>query len=261
MNKAGRITKGERHRRILAEGQGATAVRVSELADLFGVSTETVRRDLSELCEAGKLQRIYGGATAASERLTSPRDSIEKLVTPEVERVARAAAQRVRPGQTVKLSDGVIAYAIARLLARTSVNLMVITNSARIAGTAGLNPTIRAILSPGDYVARDDCVCGEDSIEYLQQFSADIAIVEAKALTQEGPAEDTSAAAAVKRAILHNAMEKIIVVQRDAWAERAVRRICDLEAINEIVTSSMPDPAVLESGRKAGVRISVAGIE
>jgi DeoR/GlpR family transcriptional regulator of sugar metabolism len=261
MNKADRITKSERHRRILAKGQDATAVRVSDLADLFGVSTETVRRDLSELCEAGKLKRIYGGATAASGALMSPRDSMDKLVTPEVEQVARAAAQRVRPGQTVKLSDGVIAYEIARLLARTSVNLMVITNSARIAGAAGQNPTIRAVLSPGNYVSRDDCVCGEDSIEYLQQFSADVAIIEAKALTREGPAEDTSAAAAVKRAILHNAMTRIVVVQRDAWAERAVRRICDLGALNEIVTSSMSDPAALEYGRRAGIRISVAEIE
>ncbi len=261
MAKAGKITKGERQRRILAEGRGAIAIRVSDLADRFGVSTETVRRDLSELCDAGQLQRIYGGATATSDMHTARCSSLDDLVTPEVAQVARAAAQRVRPGQTLKLSGGVVTYEIARILARTSVNLMVITNSARIAAAAGLNPTIRAILSPGNYDSREDSVCGEDTIDYLEQFSADIAIVEAKALTPEGPAEDTPAAAAIKRAILHDAMERIVVVQREAWALRAVRRICDFGAINEIVTSSIPDPANLETSRRFGIRVSVAETE
>ena len=57
-----KLRKSERQARILGELRASPAIRISALAGEFGVSTETIRRDLDELNQQGMLSRTYGGA-------------------------------------------------------------------------------------------------------------------------------------------------------------------------------------------------------
>ena len=61
-----KLKKAERHQRILSELRASPIVRISKLAEAFGVTTETVRRDVDELSQNGLVDRTYGGATITS---------------------------------------------------------------------------------------------------------------------------------------------------------------------------------------------------
>ena len=62
--RAGRLVKAQRHERIVAELRSNPTVRISHLAQAFGVSAQTVRLDIDELTSRGVVARTYGGAAA-----------------------------------------------------------------------------------------------------------------------------------------------------------------------------------------------------
>lgn len=257
MSQPRKLTKQERHQRILDESRASAFVRISALAEHLAVSTETVRRDLDELCGAGLIDRTYGGATTPCLSVRAANGQAASEEDDEAAAIGAAAAQRVQAGQTVMLSGGSIVLHAAGELARTSVNLLVVTCNARVASVVAKNPAIQSVLSPGTYDAKEDGVTGEDAVGYLQQFNADIAIVEAGALTKEGPFEDSSAAATVKRAMLRQASTKILVARKAMHSCRPVRKVCTLETIDEVITYGRPDRAIVTAARKAGTRLSI----
>ncbi|MEO3429314.1 DeoR/GlpR family DNA-binding transcription regulator [Pelagibius sp. CAU 1746] len=259
MTRPCRLSKQDRHSRILDETKSCVFVRISDLADRLGVSTETVRRDLDELSESGLIDRAYGGATAPLPRGAKAGGRVaDGGGVDEAAAIGAAAAQRVKPGQTVMLSGGGIVLHTARELARLSVNLIVVTNSAAIAAVVAKNPTIQVILLPGVYNPAEGCVGGEDTVEYLKQFHADVAVVEASALTREGPYEETSVAATVKRAMLQRAAKKVLVAAGVAQWCKPVRKVCTLGAVDEVVVYERLAKPIAAAARRAGTAVSNA---
>ena len=257
MQQMRRLSKNERHEKILHVSARAPYVRISSLARQLGVSTETVRRDLQELCGSGLMERTYGGAVAPPMAPAAVNGQPAAGIDGGAPAVAAAVVQRVRPGETVMLGGGRIMLPTAREIARCSVNLTVITCNARIAAVLGGNPTIRAVLSPGDYNPKEDEVTGSDTVAYLEQFRADLAIVEAVGLTKDGLYESSFAVAAVKRAMLRQSDRRIAVAGEGAWSRSAVRRVCTLGELDEIVSPEAPDETITQALGKVQTALSV----
>ncbi len=96
-----------RRRLILEELRTSASVSVAELAGRFGVSPSTIRRDLNELHQAELLERTYGGAMAPLVQTTeAPFSERRGSRQAEKERIGRAAAQLIRPGDTIILDGG-----------------------------------------------------------------------------------------------------------------------------------------------------------
>src|SRR3569832_1445948 len=203
---AGRLTKKERHELILSEVRRSASIRISKLARRIGVAGETIRRDLIELGEAGLINRTYGGATISL--VTSEPVIAERGLTlvEERARIGRGAAGLVEKGSIVMIDGGSTTYEVARGLSQHGRDLTIITNSIGVASVAGANPGFRVILCPGTYDSREAAVLGEDTVEFVRRYNADVAIIGASALTAEGPSDMISGAAAVKRAMIARAL-------------------------------------------------------
>src|ERR1044071_3510989 len=119
-----------RQRDILKTLQQTRQVDVTALAQRFGVSGMTIRRDLAELDEAGQLQRVHGGAVIRRAPAYGSRASIR---APEKAAIARVVAELVEPGAAVGINTGTTCHAVAAELAHRS-DLTVVTNA--------LNPAI-----------------------------------------------------------------------------------------------------------------------
>lgn len=256
MTKGRRVAKPVRQRLILAEARTAASVRVAPLAARLGVSTETIRRDLRELHDGGAIERIYGGATAASSQ--GRPDAESSRHAEEWRRLAVAAVQGLQDGHVVMLGGGAVAQEVARHLVTLSIDLCVITNSTKIAAAASADPRIETLLCPGRYISPAADVIGEDTIFYLQQFNADLAIVEPLALSADGPFEENSMTAAVKRVMLQRAERRILVAGTQAWPRSAARGICPLDLIDEVIVSRRPAHELSKAFARAGVRVSTA---
>ena len=109
---------------LVAQG----SVKARELAKLFGVSTETIRKDILYLEAEGIAHKGYGGATLASSMVATPIDVKQTQNVDAKARIAAEAARRVPDGATVLLDAGSTTHALARVLAQRS-GLTVFTNS------------------------------------------------------------------------------------------------------------------------------------
>ena len=130
---------------ILGEIRTRGAVRVTDLADVLGVSDMTIRRDLDALDEAGLVEKVHGGATALADRSAdepgfaakSLRNTNEKLA------IAQAAATMVRAGTAIGVTAGTTTWQLAYHLTEIA-DLIVVTNSIRVAEVLEQSPRARS---------------------------------------------------------------------------------------------------------------------
>ena len=253
----GRLTKKERHELILSEIRTSASIRISKLAKRIGVAGETIRRDLIELGDAGLINRTYGGATISL--VTSEPAISERGLTlvEERARIGRGTVGLVEKGQIVMIDGGSTTYEVARNLAQFSRDLTIITNSTGIASVSGGNPTFRVILCPGTYDNREGSVLGEDTVEYVSRYNADIAIIGASGITVDGPNDMISGAVAVKRAMIGQAMSTVLVVTHDKFGRASLQRVCKLGDISDVVTDAEPPAGFREAMQQVGSELHV----
>lgn len=253
----GRLTKKERHALILSEVRRSASIRISKLARRIGVAGETIRRDLIELGDAGLINRTYGGATI-SLVTTEPVISERGLtLVDERARIGRGAAGLIEKGQIVMIDGGSTTYEVARNLSQLKRDLTIITNSTGVASVAGANPTFRVLLCPGTYDSREGSVLGEDTVEFVRRYNADVAIIGASGLSADGPSDMISGAAAVKRAMISRSLSTVLVVTHDKFGRSSLERICGLDDIADIVTDSEPTADLRTAAEQAGTELHV----
>ncbi len=211
-----RIRKSDRQRLILTELRRSPALRVQELARRLEVSSETVRRDLAELDQAGLVARTYGGAMRPVPHEPALAERIG-LMTAERERIAEAAAARVTEGDIVMIGGGATTLHVARRLAAVVERLTVITHAPSIAQALAVNPGHRILMLPGLYDGREGLIHGPDTVEALARFRANLAILGASGLTSEGPHDAALGPAMVYGAMMRRATRSMIVADHSKF--------------------------------------------
>lgn len=253
-----RYTKQQRHELILGEVRTSAAIRISSLAQRLGVAGETIRRDLLELNKAGLLQRTYGGATISPTAVEPSISERGIRMVEERARIGRAAAALVPERAVLMIDGGSTTHQVASALAHHARDLVLITNSLSIATVTGGNPSFRVIVGPGVYDPREASVLGEDTVEFIARYNADMALVGASSLTPEGAWDAVPGAAAVKRAMLQRAQRTVLVMDHSKFGRGSFERVCRLDKITDLVTDSDPPKNIKTALRRAGAKIHIA---
>jgi DeoR family transcriptional regulator, glycerol-3-phosphate regulon repressor len=251
------MRKSARQHRILAEFGVSPTVRISNLADAFGVSTETIRRDIDELTRKGLVDRTYGGAAIRHIGYQPDLGAREQIAVEERRRIARAAAALVKPGDVLMIDSGTTTTEFARVLAASAKDLTVITNSIGAALALGAGPA-RVVLCPGDVSGRERGVYGPETIAFLTRFHADLAVIGASGLTAEGPTEVESRASWVKRSMLDRARRRVLLVDGTKFDEAGLEVVCPLARLGDLVTDRRPEGALAAALETAGVTVHLA---
>lgn len=254
-----RLSKAQRHERIVAELRAAPTLRVSQLAAALLVSTETVRRDLDELGRKGLISRTYGGAVRplASEPAIRERQA---MMVEERQRIAVEAARRVRRGEVVMMGGGATTVHVARRLAAEARDVTVITHSFDAATVLAANPTLAVLVTPGRYDAREGCLFGTETTAFLGGYHADRAILGASGVAADGACDANASAAAVYRAMLDRAGEAMVVADHGKFDERAMVVYGRWREIGTLVTDREPKGGLRAALERDGVEIALAGI-
>src|SRR6201993_2392754 len=137
----------ERRHRILEHLQVRGRVLASDLVAEFGVSPDTVRRDLRDLDEAGMLRRVHGGALPRRGD-TDPLPLRARRAPEAKASIARRAAQIVHDGQVVMLDGGTTTLEVARALP-DPLSATVVTNSLPIALALADRPRVEVVVIGG----------------------------------------------------------------------------------------------------------------
>lgn len=124
----------QRREAILEMARQNSELKVESIASQFGVSRETVRRDLAQLDARGLLRRVHGGAQPPQTGAEAPFH--KRLIdnADAKERIGQAAARLFRDGDTLMIDTGSTTQALAAELADRQ--LMIITNSVEVARAA-----------------------------------------------------------------------------------------------------------------------------
>ena len=168
----------ERRRKLARLMAAGREVSTTRMAERFGVSPMTIRRDLRALQEDGVAVRSYGGAIGA-QRITFEFafDERRRRRLREKRRIGKAAAALVEPGQTVFLDTGTTTLEIARALARSDVACQVVTSSLVIAGELWARPGCELLLLGGRVREGSPDLAGPATELMLDRLSADLAFV------------------------------------------------------------------------------------
>lgn len=253
-----RLRKAERREQILLELRLRPHVRIAEMAERFGVSTETVRRDVDRLSRDGLISRAHGGASAPAPGHYPGFDERSRTRLQERERVGRRAARLVRPGDTVMIDAGSTTLQLARALAYLGTRCTVITNSLPVAMALGGRDQVQVVLCPGDLLASESAVIGTDTVEFLERYRVDRAMIGASGLTAAGPFEAVRGFAAIKRAMLGCAAESHLLIHGEKFGRDGLVRVGRLGALTSVVVDRRPDDELADAVQHAGVDLLVA---
>ncbi|MCV3273135.1 DeoR/GlpR family DNA-binding transcription regulator [Roseobacter sinensis] len=225
-----------RHPDILKIAQRDGKVTVEGLAEHFGVTLQTIRRDLTELAEANKLERVHGGAILPSgttnieyeERRTLNQDS--KLA------MARACAAQIPEGCSVFLNIGTSTEAVARELLQHR-DLMVVTNNMNIANILIDNPECQIIVTGGAFRRSDGGLVGTLTIDTIRQFKFDFAVIGCSAMDEDGDILDFDIQeVGVSQTIIAQSRKSLLVADHSKFGRTAPARIASMGSVSTVIT-------------------------
>jgi DeoR/GlpR family transcriptional regulator of sugar metabolism len=253
------MLSAERNRQLRCILVEQGSLQVSTEAKRFGVSEETIRRDIKRLAAIGLADPVFGGAVLRSAPVfpIRPVPSVsERALVEEAAKdaIGAAAARLVQPGQAVILDAGTTTLAVARYLAGHR-DLTVITNSIPVAQLCATNPTAATYVVGGKLVAASLSMTGPGAERDLAQFSADWAFVGAAAVDIDGGFTSADPyEAQVKRAMIRAARRSAIVVDPTKFGTRRFATFARAEDIALVVTTACP-PEIRTWFEGAGVGI------
>ncbi|GGN77083.1 DeoR/GlpR family DNA-binding transcription regulator [Nocardia rhizosphaerihabitans] len=216
-------------------------VSVAELADQYGVTTETVRRDLAVLDRLGLIRRVHGGAVVSGALTTIELGTVERDSTraAEKDRIAELA-QQFLPGSggSVLFDAGTTTSRVAAALP-TDLDLVAVTNSlpiaTRLTGFAG----VRVHLLGGRVRGVTQAAVGAETLRLLGELRVDVAFVGTNALTvRHGLSTPDPEEAAVKRAMIAAADRVVVVADSGKVGREDFVRFGGIDDIDVLVTDS-----------------------
>jgi DeoR/GlpR family transcriptional regulator of sugar metabolism len=231
-------------------------VSVSELSDLLGVSTMTVRRDLDRLEEMSILRRVRGGAVAYQERRwDDPFVEREGRFSREKQAVGWAAAQIVEDGDRLLLDGGTTTSHVARNLAYKN-DVVVITHSLPAASELARLPRITTMLLGGTLHHKERYAYGPESLRRLGQITADKFFLSAAGYSIEAGINDPYPHdVTLKRAMMEAASQVILVADSSKWGKNTGAQIAPFSDIHRFVTDDSIAPEAIEAIEAEGVEV------
>jgi len=225
----------QRRQAILAEVRQAKAVSAEELARRFGVSLETIRRDLRGLRDRGLLERVYGGAlsvrsTEGDFATRSTLQAARKLA------IAQLAATLVEPEDTIVVDIGTTALEVARALPETFRG-RVLTNSVPAAMALDEREEIELLLCGGQVRHGDGACSGAHAEAFFAEFYADRAFLGSGGLHPEAGLTDYyPAEVVVRRTIIAHTAMTYVLADSSKLGVIAVHRVCPLDRLTAVLT-------------------------
>jgi DeoR/GlpR family transcriptional regulator of sugar metabolism len=251
----------DRHQRILELVTKNGNVDAEALAEELAVSAITVRRDLAKLEADGALRRVYRGATRINSGSYEPPFPVRsKLQVRAKRQIATTVRNLVDDGQTVILDAGTTGLVIAEQL--TDRHITICTPSVRVAAALVSSSSVRLIMTGGIVRPVEQSLVGPAAIRMLEDHHFDLYIMTASGVhIDHGFSEWNPEDAELKRAALRVSSRCIVACDASKIGHTAFARVCDLEAVEMLVT----DDAVSDEHRLAfeakGLKMCIASAD
>jgi DeoR family glycerol-3-phosphate regulon repressor len=236
------MSQSFRYPEILEIARREGKVTVEGLAAHFGVTLQTIRRDLSDLADAGRLERVHGGAVLPSSTMNIGYEERRALNTDAKAAIARACAARIPNDVSVFLNIGTSTEAVAHELMHHE-HLMVVTNNMNVPNILVANPSCEVVVTGGNLRRADGGLIGNLAAETIRQFKFDVAVVGCSALDTDGDLLDFDIQeVSVSQTILRQSRKTYLVADHTKFSRSAPVRIASLSDIDTFFTDRTLPP-------------------
>jgi DeoR family transcriptional regulator, fructose operon transcriptional repressor len=246
----------QRRQAILTQVRERATVSAEDLSRQFGVSVETIRRDLRSLQERGLLERVYGGATRPSGRSSEGSFAARSVRNIDRKRaIATLAASLVRPEETVVIDVGTTALEVARALP-AGFRGRVLTNSVPAAMELSARSDVELLLCGGQVRAGDGACAGAHAETFFAEFYADRAFLGSGGVhPQAGLTDYYPAEVVVRRTIIDHTAATYVLADSSKLGEIAVHRVCTLDRLTAVLTDDADNPDAFAALAAAGLTL------
>ncbi len=252
----------ERQKQILEMFKDQRIIKTSDIAEKYGISNLTARRDLDVLSEQGLVRRIYGGAFLIPKTVPDPvieeetqrKKDIEIRIT---EAIGKLAATMVEEGDMVYLGNGLQTLEVAKNLVKIP-NLTYITGSMMIANFL-MNSNCMTYILGGLIDPYEQNIYTRSAMSMMENFYPDKAFLGCNGITlKHGVTAYNLPGAELGTISVQSSAKTIIVAQSWKFGTDARNKVCNLSDVYAIVTDDNLPPEHRESFGKAGVPIYFA---
>ncbi|MBC5842590.1 DeoR/GlpR transcriptional regulator [Flavobacterium sp. F-380] len=248
------MLKVERRNFIMAKLTEEQRVNTIELAEVLGLSEDTIRRDLLKLHEKGLLEKVYGGAIPILHKEKSVFDIVisnEKKKTA----IGLKALSLLHDGQVIIMSGGTTNLVFSKLIPPL-LSATVYTYSLPIAMQLSQYQNIDLIFIGGKMQKNAMVTIGIDVLQVLSKIKADICFMGASSINvEQGLTEVGYEVSIVKKAMLEASDKVVSMFTADKLNSKSPHAVCGINLLNTIVTDLNPNDTLLQSYKDAGVAI------
>ncbi len=231
---------------------------VEVLATRFGVTPQTIRRDVNSLYAAGRLSRYHGGAGVPSSGRNVGYSARQLLQHDAKRRIARAVAARIPDGASLFINIGTTTEEVARAL-RGHRNLRVVTNNLNVANLLIPSDECEVIIAGGLVRNHDGGLVGEATLDLINQFRVDFGIIGISGIDLDGTLLDYDyREVRITQAIQRNARQVFLAADHTKFGRPAMVQAGTLAGVAVLFTDAAPPGPVVEFMRQAGVELCLA---
>ncbi|ESH87775.1 DeoR faimly transcriptional regulator [Cupriavidus sp. HPC(L)] len=254
------MTLNPRQTALLEEVRSQGFASIEELARKFGVTLQTVRRDVNLLAENGMLARFHGGVRMDGSTTENIAYRQRQLLNAEGKaRIARAVAAAVPEGCSLILNIGTTVEEIARALVHHR-GLRVITNNLHVANILADNQDCEVIVAGGVLRSRDRGIIGEATVEFIGQFKVDIGLIGISGIEADGTLRDYDfREVKVARTIIEHSREVWLAADATKFNRQAMVELAHLSQIDRLFTDEPLRAPFEQIVADSGVKCVVAG--
>lgn len=237
------MLKKERHAFIVKQLNLHNKVLSSDLSLELNVSEDTVRRDLNELAEAGKLLKVHGGALSKSFHFTY-QDTGGYAISAKRE-IARKAIGLLKDGMTILTAGGTTMIEFARMIPE-SLQITVFTISPLVALELNEHANANVILIGGQLSKNSQVSIGSQVIATLNEIHVDICLMGTNGVSaEEGITDSDWEVVQVKKAMVKAAKRPVVLSISEKLQSVQSMKVSKLNEIGAIITELSPGDPLL----------------
>lgn len=225
-----------RQSRILQTAREHGTVRIGELANLMGVSLETVRRDIRPLMQQGEIVKLHGAVTLADAAHEAPFERRMRELAVEKRRIGKHVAAMIRDGDSLMMDTGTTTSILAReLLAKRG--LTIVTNSSDVARTLATVNGNRVYMAGGELHGDNGAAFGRSAIDFISNFKVRFAIISIAGIEAKiGLMDYHLAEAEFARRVLESGQERLVITDHSKFNRAALVRVAGFGDFDLLVT-------------------------
>jgi DeoR/GlpR family transcriptional regulator of sugar metabolism len=248
------MLKKERHAFILHQVNLHNKVLSASLSGEMDVSEDTVRRDLQELADEGRIIKVHGGALSHSFNYTGY--PVSKIYAHEFKKaIAQKAVSLIKDGMFILTTGGTTILEIARMLP-PQLKATFISGSVPAVLEYLHHPNIEVIII-GDKVSKNSKITvGGDAIAKIKQIKADLCLMGVNSIDPiHGVTDNDWDVVQVKKAMIESAQKTVCLSISEKINTTQPIQICELNKVDVLITELPPADVLLEQYKNAGVEV------